>query len=314
MPTTSNVYRNNFSPTYEAILRNMLERAHGLSELPYRPFNGNRIAPMNEDLTRANSLGRQEGLYSPYFNQAQSMYQSAAKPFHQDYQNYMNPYIQSILDKQRTEGLRTFNEGIMPALDSRFIQGGTFRGGVHREMAGRAARDVQQSIADRQQQTLAGAYQQAAQTHATDTDRQLQAAGRIADLGQRRQAGNIADIATLENQGDRQRGVAQQSLDTRYRDFLRQSEYPQAQLSGLTSALAGAPQSSQGLQYVNTPAEPQLNRMGQMAQLSGQLYGARQAGVFKQGGKVAKKRKAVRQGLPMHSGLGKSKRKKKEAR
>ncbi len=238
------------------------------------------------------------------------MAQSAATPFHQDYQKYMNPFIQSILDKQRTEGLRTFNEGIMPALSSQFIQRGTYGGGMHRGLAERAARDVQQSIGDRQMQTLAGGFQQAAQIHASDADRRLQAANQIAGLGQKRQAGNVADIATLGAQGERNRGIRQQDLDVGYNNFLRQSEYPWSQLSNLSSAISGSQIPSQALQYNQTPGTPQLNMAGQMGQLGGQLYGLRQAngGSFKKGGKVEKK--TVKQGLPMHSGIGKPKRKK----
>lgn len=314
MSVTSSALFQNLPPWYEQLSRNLMERAHGLSELGYRPFPGQRVAPTNPDLNRADVLGRQEGLYKPYLNQAQEMSQSAATPFHQNFQNYMNPFIQSILDRQRTEGLRTFNEGIMPALESRFVQGGQYGGGMHRGMAERAARDVQQSIGDRQQQTLAGAYQQAAQTHASDADRRLQAASLIGGLGQRAQAGNIADVATLGSQGERTRGMNQQGLDMGYNDFIRQYEHPWGQLSNFSGALRGASIPSQAMQYSQTPVAPQLNTAGQIGQLSGQLYSGSQMNggrLFKDGGKVAKK--PLKKGLPMHSGLPKFK-KKKEGR
>jgi hypothetical protein len=150
-------------------------------------------------------------------------------------------------------------------------------------------------------------YQQAAQTHASDTDRRLQAANQIAALGLKNQAGNIADIATLENQGERNRAIRQQDLDVGYKDFLRQSDHPWNQISNLSNALSGAHIPSQALQYEHTPPTPQLNRSGQLAQLAGQALGMKQYGGFKEGGEVAKK--SVRKGLPMHSGLPKSSKK-----
>jgi hypothetical protein len=310
MPTTSWYGQNSFGPWYDQHARNLIDRAHGLSELGYKPFTGPRVAAPSPDMNRADVLGRQEGLYKPYFNQAQQMSQSAATPFYENFQNYMNPFIGAILDRQRTEGLKTFNEGILPSLTSEFVQRGTYGSGQHRGMAERAARDVQQSIRDNQRQTLAGAYQQAAQTHASDADRRLQAGNQIAGLGQKSQAGNIADIAMLGSQGERARAIRQQDLDTGYNDYLRQTEYPWGQLSNFSSALQGAHIPSQGLQYTQTPATPQLNTSGQIAQLSGQLMSASRMNggkLFKDGGKVAKK--PVRQGLPMHSGLPKLKKK-----
>ncbi len=310
MPYQTSFGLQQLPPWFEAISRGMLERAQGLSQAPYAPFGGPRVAGMNPDLNRAEALGRQEGLYMPYLNQAQQGFQNAATPFHQNYQNYLNPYIQSVLDRQRTEGLKTFNEGIMPALDSRFIKGGHFGGGMHRGLAERAARDVQQSIGDRQQQTLAGNWQQAGQLHATDAARQMQSAQQIGNLAPQRQAGHLADISALESQGERGRGMRQQDLDVGYRDFLRQTEYPWSQLSNLSGAISGTPHSSQAMQYNHTPAEPQMNRSGQIGQLAGQLYGLnRYAGGqgFKKGGQVKK------QGLQMNSGLAGIKRKKKES-
>ena len=300
MPYQSHVSLQQLPPWYEAISRGMLEKAYGLSQTPYAAYPGPRLAPYNPDLERAETLGRKEETYMPYLSAAQKGYEQAATPFTQNYQAYMNPYMQSVLDRIRTEGLRTFNEGILPGLDSRFIKKGTFSGGMHRDLAERAARDVQQSIADRQQQALAAGYQQAGQLHATDMSRQLEAARQIANLGQLRQAGHLADISALESQGERARNLKQQSLDTGYRDFLRQTEHPWQQLSNLSGAISGTPHSSQALQYLHTPPEPQWNRSAQIGQLAGQLYGMNRAGGnrgFKKGGSVNKNFE-MKSGLP----------------
>jgi hypothetical protein len=300
MPYTSNIQLQQLPPWLESISKSMAERAQGLSQAAYRPYEGRRLAEPNQDIRRAETLGRQEGLYLPYLN--------AAQPFPQFSQEYMNPYMSAVTDRLRNEGLRTFHEGILPSLESTFVRRGTYGGSMHRRLAERAARDVQQSIADRQQQALASGYQQAAQTFASDRARQLQAARETSQLGQLRQAGQLADIAALESQGERARGLSQQGLDIGYRDYLRQHEYPWSQISNLSGTISGAPHSSQGMQYLHTPPEPQWNRAGQIGQLAGQLYGLnRMTGNqgFKKGGNVTK-------GLEMRSGLASITKKKKK--
>lgn len=290
MPYQSSVVLNQAPPWLEAISRELIERGQGLSRQAYAPFQGARVAPLNQDLQRAEALGRQEELYMPYLNAAQQGYNQASQPFYQNYQNYMNPYQQAVLDRIRTEGLRTFNEGIMPSLSARFIQGGHYGGGIHRGLAERAARDTQQQIGDRQQQALAQGYQQAAQIQASDASRQLDAARRTAELAQLRQAGHLADISALESQGERARGIRQNDLDVGYRDFLRQSEFPWQQLSNLQGSISGVPFSSQAMQYSHTPPEPQLNRSGQIGALAGQLYGLNRSlggRGYKKGGKIS---------------------------
>ena len=306
MPYASSIHLNQLPPWYEAISRGMLERSQQLSQAPYAPFTGPRVAEMTPDLRRAEELSRREGVYLPYLQSAEQGFAQAATPFTQNFQAYMNPYMQAVLDRLRTEGLRTFNEGIRPGLESTFVRGGTYGGGMHRKLTERAARDVQQAIADRQQQALASGYQQAGQLHATDMARQMEAARQMAALGQQRQAGHLADIAALESSGERARGIRQENLATGYSDFLQQREYPWQQISNLYGAVAGTPYSSQGMQYLHQQPEQQLNRSGQIGQLAGQLYGLNRAsggrGLFKKGGSVSNE-------LNMKSGLASIKKK-----
>lgn len=300
MPFASQIHLAQLPPWYENISRGALERAVALSQAQYAPFQGQRVAPLGDDLRRAEELSRREGLYLPYLQSAEQGFNRAATPFTQSYQAYMNPYQQSVLDRIRTEGLRTFNEGIMPALESRFVRGGHYGGGMHRQLAERAARDAQQAIGDRQQQALASGYQQAGQLHATDMARQMEAARQMGELGRQRQAGHLSDIAALEASGERSRGIRQQDLGEGYRDFLQQREYPWQQLSNLSGSIAGTPYSSQGLQYMHQDPQQQLNRSGQIGSLAGQLYGLNRASGnrgFKKGGAVKSDKLQMKSGL-----------------
>jgi len=63
-------------------------------------------------------------------------------------------------------------------------------------------------------------------------------------LGIGRQAADIDRMKMLGSYGDLERGVAQQQLDTRYQDVLRQIGYPEQQISGMSALLRGTPVSS----------------------------------------------------------------------
>lgn len=306
MPFNTVVSLAQLPPYLENLSRANLEEAARLSRAPYLPYQHERVAPLNQDLLRAHEISRREGIYLPYMQAAEQGFQQASTPFTQQYQAYMNPYQQAVLDRIRTEGLRTFNEGIMPSLESRFVRGGGYGGSLHRRLSERAARDAQEAIGNRQQQALASGYQQAGQLFSSDQARRMEAARQMGELGRQRQAGHLADIAALESAGERQRGQEQSRLAQRYSDYLRQFEYPWQQISNFSGALSGTPYSSQGAQYYHTPPEPQLNRAGQIGQLAGQLYGLNRAGgnrgFFKKGGSVNKE-------LQMKSGLSSLKKK-----
>jgi len=299
--SVSQVNMQQQAPYRDAIAKAGLERAFALSQSEFKPFNGPlRVAPYNnlspqdaaragqKDISEAERLGRRTGIYQPFFNDAAQGYGQASNPFYKNYHNYLNPYMEAVLNRLRSEGERSFNEGIMPALASTFIQNGNYGGTLHANMAERAARDAHQRILDSQHQALASGYQQAGQMHAADQDRLLSASNNRAQLGQMSQAANIADVAALENQGERARNLNQENLDVGYRDYLRQTEHPWQQLSNLSGAMQGFPYSSQGMTYMQQPATPQLNRTGQMAQLAGQLSGLAQnfggGRRFKEGG------------------------------
>jgi hypothetical protein len=67
----------------------------------------------------------------------------------------------------------------------------------------------------------------------------------------------------LGSYGDLERGVAQQQLDTRYQDILRQIGYPEQQIAGMSSVLRGTPVSS--AQYSSSTLTPPPSFTSQLA-------------------------------------------------
>ena len=82
-------------------------------------------------------------------------------------------------------------------------------------------------------------------------------------LGIGRQAADIDRMKMLGSYGDLERGLAQQQLDTRYQDILRQIGYPEQQISGMSAVLRGTPVSS--AQYSSSTLTPPPSFTSQLA-------------------------------------------------
>ncbi len=99
---------------------------------------------------------------------------------------YMNPYIQNVLNRQETLAGRTLEEKFLPALQKSFIGAGAFgsRGGEDSmEAVGmRGMRDIQEGLEEQRLAALSGAYGQAAGIYGQDVGRQAQLAQTVGGL------------------------------------------------------------------------------------------------------------------------------------
>lgn len=69
----------------------------------------------------------------------------------------------------------------------------------------------------------------------------LSRASQLSNLGQQRQADNLARINALRQQGAQQRALRQAGLDMAYQDFLRQQDDTRGQIGFYSSLLRGVP-------------------------------------------------------------------------
>lgn len=358
-------------PWYEALYRNLGEKAAAQAKAPYAAYKSPRIAPFSPDMTRSFDMTRGSmGAYLPYLQGATRSTQGAMEEFdnktpYQRYfasvfpeiakqykewnwknpedrarisdaqvmknlfpttpagqipdkrtatnvfndlsargrpeaklfnpspfdeasnvDKYMNPYVQNVLDRISNESGQFLNEKILPSLESHFVSSGAPRSGQHLRMVGQAGRDVQKDMEDRQRSYLSQAYDQAGKNFSSDQNRRLQSGENMARLGQYAQAGNIADVAALQEQGRLQQQQKQGELDVPYQDFLRQQNYPWGQLEQQSAIMHGIPAPTQTTGVVQTPGQPQVNTLGGLGSLAGSLYGARMFAGKKRGGHI----------------------------
>lgn len=210
---------------------------------------------------------------------------------------YMNPYIQNVIQRGADLATRNFQERLLPGIQDMFTANGMYGSTPMAEKVMQGARDTTESIQSQANAALADAYQSGANIFGQDQSRMLQAGTGLGALwdafgGRQLQAGqafgqlgatagnlanadtqntmdlsgrfgqlaetlnrlNVSDAAGLEAIGGAQQRLGQQSLDTAYQDFLRQTAYPRDTVDWMSSVIRGLPSSRTATATTTAPA------------------------------------------------------------
>jgi hypothetical protein len=159
---------------------------------------------------------------------------------------YMNPYLQSVLNPQLDELRRQSQINLQPGL-AKMTQAGGYGGGRQAIMESEANRNLLQEQNKAIGQGYANAYDKG--------------------MGQfNTEVGQAKDLTNMfANAGQAQRGIEQEGVTADYNEFLAQRDYPMKQTQYLQSMLQGLPIST----VTNTPLPK--SGMGQLAEITGSL-------------------------------------------
>lgn len=263
--------------------KDTLAKASALTDInknPYQQYGGQRIAgftPLQEQtfqtaagmqpsqqLSLGTSLAGTAGLgalgtnyragqfYGGQFNQPTA-------------EQYMDPYMQSVVDYQKSQALRDYQIA-QPMRQAQAVQQGAFGGSRSAIMDAEAQRALNAQLQGIEATGRQSAFQNAQQQFNADMARNLQAqqlreqsrqygaglgmqglqtglqaAGQLGQLGQT-QYGQQMGITQLQSQlGAQQQQQAQRPLDVAYQDFLNQQNYPYKQLGFMSDMIRGLP-------------------------------------------------------------------------
>lgn len=297
---------------------------------PYEAYTGDRIADQSQDTLDAISgtrdlANREVGItglsgaqdymtggmetaqgladYSPN-SFSQFGYNDAAKFTGDAVGQYMNPYTQNVVDRQKAEAMRDFQR-TQGARNAQAVQAGAFggsRGAVRNFLAEDAMMDRMGMIQDK---GLRDAYKDATTQFTAsrkadmDVDKARAAelarfekstedadqfaatqglaalgvgAGLAKDsvaLGELDRQTDIQNLQLLEGIGAAAEGRDQQQLDLDYNEFLAKKGYTAEQIGNMTGILSGMPIAATGTNtYQGTSTTPQ-ERPGTLQQLAG---------------------------------------------
>jgi len=137
-------------------------------------------------------------------------------------QQYMNPYLQSVLQPQLEELRRQSQINAQPGL-AKMTQAGGYGGGRQAIMESENNRNLLQAQNQAIGTGYSNAYDKAMQQFNTEQG----------------QAKTLADL--MGTAGAQQRGIEQEGITADYNEFLAQRDYPQKQVQFLQSMLQGLP-------------------------------------------------------------------------
>jgi len=272
--------------TLDPFIRDALQRnvmaAQQVSQLPYQPYSGPRVAGFRPAEQQAFDIAQQAVAGRVGSQQlagaTQAAQQAAAfgpEQFQQNVAGFMSPYQQNVIDTTmaRLSKARAERDAATKAqLAASRAFGNTRRGVYEAQLAAEQDLNTAQTLANLYQQ----GYGQAAGLAAGLPGQRLQASQQLAALAPQALAQEQAYAGMLGGVGQQQRQMAQQNLDLAYRDFLEQRGYPVEQLRILQSGLQGLPAVTSTQQ---TSTQPGDGFLGGAANIVGILGGLQKLGI-----------------------------------
>lgn len=301
-PTSQTVTQTNIPAEFMPYFSRLIGRVEEQTEQPYQPYGGERIAGADQfaDIGASREavrgiagggvpgliaaqqtaqgnidLARGLGQYAPgQFGQFE--FGPARQFTNEEAQQYMSPYIQNVLDVQKSRAIEDFDR-LRGARNTRAVQAGAFGGSRQAVQEGLAEEALMRQMGEIEATGRQAAFEQAGQLFGADraaqmaqmqaqagefgrvqtaqeASRQFGAgqglaalgaagaeAGRLAALGEQERAAGIQGAQLLEGIGKAQQAETQAGLDLAYQDFLRQQGYPQEQLAFYSDVLRGLP-------------------------------------------------------------------------
>lgn len=237
--------------------------------------------------TQAAGAGRQ------YYGLATNPYAQAA---------FMSPYMQNAVDVQKQEAVRDYMK-TLPGIQAAATRQGAFGGSRSAIEAAEARRNLGTQLGQIQAQGTQRAFEQGQQAQQFGANLGLQGYGTaLQGTGQLTGAGTALGqlggqelqarqgIIGLQSQaGAQQQALEQQRINQAIQNYALQQQYPQMQLSMMSSLLRGLPlQQATTQTYQAAPSA--LSQIGGLGAAGVGLYGmGRSAGIFgKEGGHVRK--------------------------
>jgi hypothetical protein len=228
--------------------QDLVARGQALTSQPYKAYKGARVAEFSPDMQTAFQRMREQEI-APQLGEATGLASLAGQRasdygmFQEGVQQYMNPYMQNVVDVERRKAQENADRQ-SAMLSGQAAKQGAF-GGSGAALQQRAlTRDTAQQLADIQTLGSGRAYEQAAGQYNTGISNMLGASGQLGGLGQQ-QFGQEMDVTQgLGLSGDIQRQREQALLDVKYNDYLAKQRYAYEQLAFQQGLIAGVPYST----------------------------------------------------------------------
>ena len=274
---------------YKSGLADVLTEAKNIyntkKDLGYQTYEGERFkdfAP--EELAAMTGISGLVGRGADFFDPAAELYKGQSQKFGDVSQSYMNPYMQSVVDVQKREAARDYEQANQ-SLAKGAASAGSFGGSRQAIVESEAGRNYSQKLGDIQTLGTAAAYSDAQKAFESQKLREKGAASGLTNLGQYVPQQELKEYTGLAGVGEAKRDMDNLGLDKNYADFMKQQNFPYETLDKYQSTLYGYPY--QPYEVASTYRKPSgMSNFMNLVGTGAKIYGMSQ-GIYKSGGQVA---------------------------
>ena len=195
-------------------------------------------------------------------------------------QQYMSPYMQSVIDIQKREAMRS-GDVQRQDIGTQAVGAGGFGGSRQAIQESEQRRNEAQLLSDIQAKGQQSAFEQAGAQFERQRGRELAGGQQLAGLGEQAPRLALAELGALSGVGAAQQEQGQRALDIGYQQFQEELQYPERTLQEYSSIIRGFPLTPNQFGVTQT-ATPPPNLATQLAGVAGAGAGAFKA--FAKGG------------------------------
>jgi len=290
---TTQVQQTEFPTELKPFIGDIFGKAKAIQEKRetegYTPFEGPRLAAFTPDQTTAFQGVRDTvGVSDPFFNRAAQLTEaSSAAPTPESVGQFMNPYIQNVLDIERREARRDADT-VAQQIAGRAARAGGFGGSREAILSAEHERDTARNLADIQSRGLASAFEDAQTRLTQQRARELGAGQQFANLGTTVPTQRLREIAALEGVGQTQQQRGQQAIDIAQQEFEIDRTFPERTLQDYSAILRGFSAPLPASTATRESSTVPRSSFAQNAAGVAGLLGAAGKFKFKSGGKIGR--------------------------
>lgn len=292
--TTTTTSTSQLPEYVEPYYKDLLARSKTASNADYVPYQNPRLADFSADTNASFDMirdqanaGQPAGMTGAQNTAAglqgyQSGNISTGSIPEMDVDQYMNPYINNVLDVQKQRANQNFAEQ-RAGRDASAVAAGAFGGDRRFVQESLAQRDSNQQLQQIEAEGLAGAYDRATGLFTSDQSRSLQAqmanedsrrlgstlgldaAKAGSDFAQVGQNMELQRAEALSNVGAKTQQRDQAGLDMAYQDFINQRDWEDQRLGNYAATLNGTPSTPTTTTATTTPAPSFLSQLAGVA-------------------------------------------------
>ena len=280
------------APYYKDILSKAQALYEDRTAEGYQPYQGPTIAEFTPEQQQAFAgIAGLAGQQAPKFAEAEQLTRQAAAPIETaDIEQFMNPYQQAVVDIEKREAQKQFEQKTLPSIRAAQVAQGAFGGTRGTLLEAQTLAEQDRLLADIQARGSQQAFNQALQQAQAQRAREGQAAAQLATMAPQAFKAQLGELGAVQTVGEEKQRQAQTALNEAYKQFVEERQFPQQSL-GQYQAVVQAQPASQMLETVQyAPPPPPLGQqlLGGLGTLVG-TYGA--FGGFSPGGLFGKSAK-----------------------